>query len=394
MRLALPRLYWPLMAFIALDLIIKLHQASLLSMKLDRYVGTAILNGLVRDLCLVSLAHVVFLLWPGKGSSALLQLVLLLSALLVTLDAFYFYYSFTHVEPLIFEKYSPLYSSSAVKGFLVDFRVLPRLSFAVGCLGFLCLLHLGVKHRAAARDRASFLAPLLFFMTLALCGTSLTLGGRTWQPRPPPGELNRHLERTRRNYRELLAVSPVLNFIHAFAVAGDDKQDEGARFVEYTESEMAQLRSFGLLREAAPTALDRHYERVVFIVFESLHRDFLSFYNKSLPGQVSPFLDELLGQYPHLNNWYTSAMPTTYGINAMLLSKIMLRFPSRDYAPESLLSVVKRQLGGGDLVRQGRERSLQRRRDPLPQTVPDGRIPRSRGPGKEVQRGLRLGLPR
>lgn len=69
---------------------------------------------------------------------------------------------------------------------------------------------------------------------------------------------------------------------------------------------------------------DPAYDRVVLIILESVHRDFLHCYNpKHIPAEATPYLDRLVRTYPHLDHYYSSAIPTTEGLNATFRSQLL-----------------------------------------------------------------------
>ena len=62
------------------------------------------------------------------------------------------------------------------------------------------------------------------------------------------------------------------------------------------------------------------YDRIVMLVLESVHRDYMHYYNENIPAEATPYLDSLLEKYPHLDHYYSSAVPTTQGLNATFRS--------------------------------------------------------------------------
>lgn len=65
------------------------------------------------------------------------------------------------------------------------------------------------------------------------------------------------------------------------------------------------------------------YDRVVLLVLESVHREYIHFYNAKIPEGTTPFLDKLLAQTPHLNHYYSTGVPTTQGLNATFRSQVI-----------------------------------------------------------------------
>ena len=69
--------------------------------------------------------------------------------------------------------------------------------------------------------------------------------------------------------------------------------------------------------------LKASYDRIVMLVLESVHRDYMHYYNENIPTEATPYLDSLLEKYPHLDHYYSSAVPTTQGLNATFRSHLI-----------------------------------------------------------------------
>ncbi|MEA1955098.1 MAG: sulfatase-like hydrolase/transferase [Campylobacterota bacterium] len=95
-------------------------------------------------------------------------------------------------------------------------------------------------------------------------------------------------------------------------------------YKEYTEKEKIFLLDRGLINKEKSSYEFNilKYNKVVFIAFESLSNDFINFYNKKIPKESTEFINHLLETYPHLNNFYTTNMPTQEGLNAFIRSKV------------------------------------------------------------------------
>ena len=70
------------------------------------------------------------------------------------------------------------------------------------------------------------------------------------------------------------------------------------------------------------------YDRIVMLVLESVHRDYMHYYNENIPAEATPYLDSLLEKYPHLDHYYSSAVPTTQGLNATFRSHLIYDPPT------------------------------------------------------------------
>jgi len=148
--------------------------------------------------------------------------------------------------------------------------------------------------------------------------------------------------------------SPVLNLaaeLHRFLTS--EAEARTVPMVQLTNRETTLLaeemgleaRKVNLGQSSSFQALP--YRTIIVVIVESFHRDYLHYYNPAIPAEATAFLDSLLIKYPRLDNYYCSAMPTDFGLNAMLMSS--LRMPSRsEFArlrPRSVFERLKAQLG-------------------------------------------------
>ncbi|MGM0600246.1 MAG: LTA synthase family protein [Candidatus Rifleibacteriota bacterium] len=94
--------------------------------------------------------------------------------------------------------------------------------------------------------------------------------------------------------------------------------------LQYTKSETAFLIKNGFI---APSIKKinfkaKNYNKIIFVVFESLAADYLHSYNPNIPSEATPFFDSLISNYTDVPQFYASDCPTINGLNAMLLSRI------------------------------------------------------------------------
>ena len=140
-----------------------------------------------------------------------------------------------------------------------------------------------------------------------------------------------NIEIFRRSAREMLSTPVAMNLVLKYLENGNTKMINKNQLKRqgFSASENQLLSELGIQRgeKAIATSSQQSYEKIIVIVAESLHRDFLHFYNPRIPAEATPFFDSLCAQYPRLDNYYTSARPTTPGLNAMFLSQLL-------YSPE------------------------------------------------------------
>jgi len=99
--------------------------------------------------------------------------------------------------------------------------------------------------------------------------------------------------------------------------------------VKLSKLDLMNLENLKILPVKNISLIHKQYKKIILITFESLSIDFLHFYNKKIPKDVTPYFDSLLRNYFHLNNFYTSNMPTDFGMTALLKSKLDLNIKSK-----------------------------------------------------------------
>ncbi|WP_245755012.1 LTA synthase family protein [Pelosinus propionicus] len=125
--------------------------------------------------------------------------------------------------------------------------------------------------------------------------------------------------------RDLLTKSVTINLIREF-LRNDDRPVAAANQlyrVAFSEKETDLLDDLGITVNEKPTPNLKAfpYQKIIVIIAESFHRDYLHFYNSRIPMETTEFLDGLVKKYPHLDHYYTSNKPTTQGLNSMFLSQ-------------------------------------------------------------------------
>ena len=107
------------------------------------------------------------------------------------------------------------------------------------------------------------------------------------------------------NYRNMLSIPVNVNFISK-AIFDTDKIAGGKHVEqrELTAKDKTRLTEMGLDEPKAKIAkIKPQYDRVVLLILESMHRDYINYYNKDIPEEATPFLNSLVIRYPHMNRY-------------------------------------------------------------------------------------------
>ena len=134
------------------------------------------------------------------------------------------------------------------------------------------------------------------------------------------------MEKSRKPTRDMVIMPVNVNFFHK-AFFHTDKVMKNAKDFKprvLTEQDKEALTALGIVPDPVYDKPGKaSYDRVILIVFESVHRDYINYYNPNIPKEVTPFLNGLLDKYKKLNNYYSSAVPTTQGLNATFRSQLI-----------------------------------------------------------------------
>ncbi|MGH7442529.1 MAG: LTA synthase family protein, partial [bacterium] len=85
----------------------------------------------------------------------------------------------------------------------------------------------------------------------------------------------------------------------------------------------------------------RRYRRVVVIAVESLAAAFLDPSNPRRPKGMTPFLDSLLAENPHLNQCYSAGMDTEQGQYSLMCGRTDFEWDGHRYPGETLFSLAR-----------------------------------------------------
>ncbi len=289
---------------------------------LDPYFLTTlgILAGLINNIVPVILAAVWYHHNPSKKNKVFYFAVYLLCAAAMLMDVVYFWQTSMHVQAVFFRNFN-IY---AIQGVMSSFSKRQLMEIA-GCVLAIFLLFRVTKPRRHKPNVAwALLAVLgctLLFNLLYFTGSQLGLYALhvsgLWS--------EEQIEKSRQEYRNLLVTPIALNVISKAAFNKEKViRDTQHKKKELTEKDREWMYKLGVMRKRPSRPLPAPaYDRIVMLILESVHRDYIHFYNKGIPAEATPYLDSLLKRYPRIDNYYSSAIPTTEGLNATFRSQLL-----------------------------------------------------------------------
>ena len=293
-------------------------------LSLDKGAQTtlAIIAGINNNILLVLLAAMCYYKWPNILMKSIYFVVYVFTALTLLFDAFYFWQTSMHVESVLFQNLN-IY---AIKGVLATTSNI-LLAATVGAVALVLLLFRVPKPSKRKPNFVwSLLCVAMFTIGLNLADKLLLSGGMWCVEEIIGSYITIENEKTRLIYRNMLSVPINLNFISK-ALFDTDKM-ASAKHVEMrelTDKDKKTLHKLGIdIPKPAVAKIAPQYDRVVLLILESMHRDYINYYNANIPEKATSYLNQLVIRYPHLNKFYSSAVPTTQGLNATFRSHIIM----------------------------------------------------------------------
>ena len=293
-------------------------------LSLDKGAQTtlAIIAGINNNILLVLLAAMCYYKWPNIIMKGIYFVVYVFTALTLLFDAFYFWQTSMHVESVLFQNLN-IY---AIKGVLATTSNI-LLAATVGAVALVLLLFRVPKPSKRKPNFVwSLLCVAMFTIGLNLADKLLLSGGMWCVEEIIGSYITIENEKTRLIYRNMLSVPINLNFISK-ALFDTDKM-ASAKHVEMrelTDKDKKTLHKLGIdIPKPAVAKIATQYDRVVLLILESMHRDYINYYNANIPEKATSYLNQLVIRYPHLNKFYSSAVPTTQGLNATFRSHIIM----------------------------------------------------------------------
>lgn len=293
-------------------------------LSLDKGAQTtlAIIAGINNNILLVLLAAMCYYKWPNALMKGIYFVMYIFTALTLLFDAFYFWQTSMHVESVLFQNLN-LY---AIKGVLATMSNILLATIIGGVALILLLFQVPKPSKRKPNFVWSLLCVAMFTIGLNLADKLLLSGGMWCVEEIIGSYITIENEKTRLIYRNMLSVPININFVSK-ALFDTDKM-AGAKHVEMrelTDKDKKTLHKLGIeVPKPAVAKIAPQYDRVVLLILESMHRDYINYYNENIPEKATPYMNQLVIRYPHLNKYYSSAVPTTQGLNATFRSHLIM----------------------------------------------------------------------
>lgn len=292
------------------------------SLRLNFNVITIIslLTGVINNILIVLLASCLYAKWSNAFSKTIYFLSYFFTVFFFFSDTIYFYVTSAHIEKMVFDNLN----SHSITSVIYTADKLASLSILTSFFLLMFLFrapkrteHLHSKNMSVAiMIMVCFAANLVNMATVNAYPKALVEGGFDEEGA---------IEKSRNLSRDMLSGSVTVNLLRELLRNTESQVAAPSQLyrVPFSTQETQLLNELDIVvaEQAAPAEKAFPYEKVIVIVAESFHRDYLHLYNPRIPADATPFLDSLWAKYPHSDYYYTANKPTTQGLNSMFLSQ-------------------------------------------------------------------------
>lgn len=283
----------------------------------------SVLAGLANNVLLVLLAGYLHAKWKHWLSKALYFFSYLFTLFIFYSDTLYFFVTSTHIKKVLFANLN----SYSITGVI---HTADNAILAAIFISFLLLLLLFRTPQKTARE--SLHSKNIAILAIMVCLLANGINAATAYTYPKLLLENGYneeseLEKSRNLSRVLLSESVTFNLMKEIW-QDEEKYIPPAGELQHYPFPEEQVNLLDELKidiheKPIPFAYPYPYEKVIVIIAESFHRDYLHFYNPQIPAETTAFMDSLFVKYPHVDHYYTGNAPTTQGLNATFISQIL-----------------------------------------------------------------------
>lgn len=278
--------------------------------------------GLFNNIVLVLLAAMYYHHWPTKPMKAVYFGIYYLTCLVMIFDAIYFWTTSMHVESVLFDNLNH-YAFIGIVSTTAKWQV----ALVVGLIVlYAVLFRVSKPRRSKPNFTWSLLCVVLFGMGLNLSYNLLSMAVYQGLDQVAGLDIEVDMEKSRRPTRDMLAAPINVNFFGKAFFKTDKVVKNPQDFKErvLSEEDKKILKDLGIVPQPIYAKPGKaQYDRVVLLVLESVHREYIHFYNPKIPAGTTPFLDKLLTKAPHFSHYYSTGVPTTQGLNATFRSQVI-----------------------------------------------------------------------
>jgi len=260
--------------------------------------------------------------WPTKAMKLVYFLVYYLTCLIFIFDGIYFWTTSMHVESVVFENLN-IY---ALQGFSATMALWQKVGLVVLMLIYALLFRVQSNLKSKPNFTWSLVCVVFFGFLFNLSYSLLSTAVYKGIDQVPGLDVEVDMEKSRKPTRDMIVMPVNVNFFHKAFFPTDKVMKNAKDFTPrvLTPKDKEILDTLGIVPDPVyPEPTKASYDKIVLIILESVHRDYINYYNKNIPQETTPFLNSLLTKYKKLNHYYSSAIPTTQGLNATYRSQLI-----------------------------------------------------------------------
>lgn len=314
--------YCPIVIVALLWIVVSITITNSLKLIFNVITVISILTGIINNTIFVLLAGYIYTKLKNTLSKTIYFFTYSFTILFFYVDTIYFLVTSTHIEKMVFENLNN-YSITGVV-YSADKTIL--ITILISFCFFMLIFRTPKKSDNFLQK--NFGATAIIILCILINFVNLTIVNAYPKALLAAGfDEESEIEKSRNLTRNMLSKSVTINLIQEFF--GNETKHVTAtsqvQRVTFSEHEIELLSELGIEVDKKTTSTNKvfPYEKIIVIVAESFHRDYLHYYNPQIPAETTQFLDSLVAKYPHSDHYYTSNKPTNQGLNSMFLSQLI-----------------------------------------------------------------------
>lgn len=296
----------------------------------------SVFTGVINNVIFVTLAGYLYTKRKNILSKTIYFLSYLFTILIFYSDTIYFFVTSTHIQKVLFDNLN----NYSITGVLYTADKLVLFSILISFFFLILLFRTPKKmHNFHQKNVGILIIMLCIFANFVNFSTTYLYPKALMED---GFDEEAEIETSRNLSRDLLAESVTINIVREL-LRNDDHHANASNHlyrVAFSGQETKLLNELGIDVTEKPTFPQKTfpYEKIIVIVAESFHRDYLHFYNSQIPMETTEFWDGLMAKYPHSDHYYPSNKPTTQGLNSLFLSQSIY---SEDQSFENNVTLFK-----------------------------------------------------
>lgn len=311
--------YSPILIVSLLWLGISITIANSLNLIFNPITLISLFAGILNNIIFVLLAGYLYTKWNNVLTKIIYFLSYFVTIFVFYSDIIYFWMTSTHIKKILFANLN----SHSIAGTIYTADKIALLVIVISFSLLMLLFRTPKKFDQLPTKNISTM-----IVSICILANFITIATAYAYPKlllADGFDEEAAIETYRNLSRDMIFESVTINLAREI-LQNDDKNIpafSNLQHYPFSEDEIYLLDELGIDVNPKPAIIPQvsPYEKIIVIVAESFHRDYLHFYNPQIPKEATPFLDNLWAKYPHSDHYYPSNAPTTQGLNSMFISQ-------------------------------------------------------------------------